>query len=65
MLSAALIAREDLSRMTTGIRLCAVIGPQGTRESRASLIRIGAMWIQKSIVAEERRHFVYPPISLS
>ena len=59
--SAELLAREIYPALCQDHGLCAVIGPAGTRDIEGLvLIRIGAMWYSKSIVAEERAIFVYP-----
>jgi N-acetylglutamate synthase-like GNAT family acetyltransferase len=59
--SAELLAREIWPALNCDHGLCAVIGPEGTNDIEGLvLIRIGAMWYSKSIVAEERAIFVYP-----
>lgn len=59
--SAELLAKEIWPALNQDHGLCAVIGPTGTQDIEGLvLIRIGAMWYSKSIVAEERAIFVYP-----
>ena len=59
--STELLAKEIYPALCQDHGLCAVIGPASTREIQGLvLIRIGAMWYSKSIVAEERCIFIYP-----